>query len=341
MTTTTAAAVAAECRAEAEASEIAAALEAATTDAMMRRWAEIQRSEAAAAGRGEAQQTEASASSRSEEAYPRVVDVECVCTAAGCGARFTVPLPFLAPDRPVGRTPALCPACSRLADKGERERAAALAREAQARAAKAREVDVLRAVELAGGNPHEYADAALDTFAARPGREKALSSVREWVAAVLETRDRYAKVRGLYLVGETGTGKTALAHAALKALLDAGLRPGADVIFDDALSLVERVRGTYGSDESTWKLLESRIAARVWILDDFMAERPTDDVVSKFTMLLNRREGRPTFVTSNFTPDALHERHQDAFRMLSRLGPAQFRLVRCRGVDARFQQEAR
>jgi len=275
-------------------------------------------------------------SRRSE--YPCTVEVECVCLRPGCGRAFRVPVAHLAKDRPVGRVPDRCPGCVAWAEtlaaeqiRQEQEEAARLARAVTAQ-------DVLALVEQSGGNPYEYAEHTLETFGAKPGREKALTAVREWVATVLSTRDRYARVRGLYLVGETGTGKTALAHCALRALLEAGMEPRRGVLFDDSLTLIERIQGTYGSNDSTWALLEERISARVWILDDIMAEKPTPDVVRKLTLLFNRREGRPTIVTSNENPSRLTEANPEYFRLASRFGPAHFRVVRAGGEDARFDR---
>jgi DNA replication protein DnaC len=270
--------------------------------------------------------------------YPCTVEVACVCKRSGCGKPFRVPVAYLAENRPVGGVPDHCPACVEAAEAREADRIRQ-EREAQARSKREREEkSVLARVQEAGGNAYEYADLTLDGFRARPGREKSLDAVREWTAAVIATGDKYLKIRGIYLVGETGTAKTALAHCSLRALLEAGLQPVRDVIFDDSLSLIERIQGTYGSDENTWRLLEARIFARVWILDDLMSEKPTPDVVRKLTLIFNRREGRPSMVTSNENPAKLTELNPDYYRLASRFGPAQFRTVRASGEDARFDR---
>lgn len=270
--------------------------------------------------------------------YPGVHEVECVCTYPNCGVDFSVPMWFNAPHRPVGVAPKLC--ARHRAEQDEIQEERIRREEAEVNPKRDPEREVLAAMEKAGGNPFAFGLWTLDNFPARPWQEKALTAAREWTTAVLDARDRYDKVRGLYLVGPTGTAKSQILHCVMRALLEAGMKPGTDVIFDDSLSLIERIQGTYGSDDSTWALLESRIAARVWVLDDFMAEKPSDDVIRKLTLILNRREGKPTGVTSNYMPTELRDRHREAFRMLSRFGTAQFRIVKVEGDDMRFTPAA-
>lgn len=286
-----------------------------------------------------ASQTESRAASPSKSGYPGVQDVECVCTK--CGKEFAIPMWFNGPDRPVGSPPSLCEEHRRELDELEASRIRSEQEEKRRQDEAAKAKDVLALVEEAGGNPFEFGRFTLNTFPAKPEQEKAILAAIDWKDAILASRDKYEKVRGLYLVGPTGTAKTQIMHCVLRALLEAGMKPGKDVIFDDSMSLVERIQGTYGSDESTWALLEARIAARVWILDDFMAEKPTPDVVRKLTLIFNRREGKPTGVTSNDTPDALRGRWpEEGFRLLSRFGVAQFRLVGVTGEDMRFNPAA-
>jgi DNA replication protein DnaC len=272
--------------------------------------------------------------------YPSVVDVECVCLAPGCGAEFTVPTVYLEKNRPVGTPPDRCPSCAAAERVQQQARAVRIEREERARETAASQKRVLEALEEMGANPWVYNQYTLDTLDAWPGREAALAATREWTDAVLATVDRYAPVRGLYLVGPTGTLKTELAHCALKRLVEAGLQPGTELVYDDALSLIERIQGTYGSDERTWDLLEARVRAKVWVLDDFGTEKPSPDVVRKLTLIFNRREGRPNLVTSNLHPRNLTERNEEFFRLLSRFGTQRYRIVPCEGSDGRFRAAA-
>lgn len=288
--------------------------------------------------RHEALRQQASGARPSESSdYPRVEQVECVCLTPACGTTFSVPIWYNAPDRPVGAAPKLCDECRAELDRKERARIADEERAKRAAEVAARARDILALVEQAGGNPFEFGRWTLNTFPTRPGQLKAVQAAIEWTDAVLDARHKYDKVRGLYLVGPTGTAKTQLMHCVVRRLIEEGMEPQKDVIFDDSMSLIERIQGTYGSDDSTWALLEARIGARVWILDDFMAEKPTPDVIRKLTLIFNRREGKPTGVTSNLTPDAVRERWpEEAYRLLSRFGTAQFRTVGVTGDDMRF-----
>lgn len=262
--------------------------------------------------------------------YPTTADAQLICTK--CERDFVLPLVYHTHDRVLGGVPELCGSC-----RSEMFQAQEVATRVDTTAPKR---DTLQLMEQAGGNPYEYGRFQLETFEAFRGRERALKRTRDLVEAVLQSKDPYDKIHGLYIVGDTGTAKTALAHCALRRLLEAGFRPGRDVIFDDALSLIEQIQDTYGSGASTWKILEARFRTRFWILDDLGAEKPSDDVVRKLTVIFNRREGRPTLVTSNVSPDQLEARHREFFRLASRFGPAQFRMVQAQGENARFTSEA-
>src|SRR5690606_3477547 len=128
--------------------------------------------------------------------------------------------------------------------------------------------------------------------------------------------------------------------AARDLLLDPSIPAGA-VVFDYALSLISRIQDTYNTGESTDEILNRRIRARVWILDDLGTEKPSDDVVRRLTMIFAEREGRPTLVTSNFPPHELEARHPEFFRLASRFGPRSFRTVEVRGRDRRFDRPER
>ena len=93
------------------------------------------------------------------------------------------------------------------------------------------------------GIPPNYARASLDNFQipqdnpiARKGLGTVLMQVRSFVRE-FPTPER----PGLLLVGGTGTGKTHLAVAALKALIDKGHQG----LFLDYQRLLERIRSSY------------------------------------------------------------------------------------------------
>lgn len=246
---------------------------------------------------------------------------------------------FNSAGRPAFPLPRMCNGC---AERLQWEEESRKARE-EAERKKADRPDVLALAEAAGGNPYEYGRFRLDTFPANDHQRKGLRAAREWRDAILSTEDKYASVRGLYLCSpekETGTAKTQILHLVLFDLLDAGWKPGVDVIFDDATAFVAQIQDCYNSKASAWALVEPRIEARVWMLDDFGTERASEDVVRWLTAIFNRRQGRPTGITSNLTPPELFMRHEEYFRLASRFGTANMRTVGVGGPDMRFRRAA-
>lgn len=233
-----------------------------------------------------------------------------------------------------------CDACveALAVEKAEAERQEA--EERRERIRRERQDRILEILHHAGVNPWAHGRCTLDSYDASESGPGPVEAVREFLAAARRA-GAYDPVRGLYLFGPTGTGKTHLAVAAARDLLsDPETQPGA-VVFDYALSLISRIQDTYATGASTDEILDRRINAGIWILDDLGTEKPSDDVVRRLTMIFAEREGRPTLVTSNFPPDQLEQRHPEFFRLASRFGPRSFRAVEVRGRDRRFDQPER
>ena len=240
-----------------------------------------------------------------------------------CQRPFTfVRLPF------VRVTPNVCPDC-----KGEQER-----QEEEGRAARAREerqAALLDLIAAAGANPAEHRDATLSNFDSGECGSAPVNAALDFVGAT-KASGRFDPVRGLYLWGPTGSGKTHLAVGILRALLlDLSVNP-AEIVYDHAAELIARIQDTYNTKASTVDLLERRFRARLWIVDDLGTERASDDVARHLTLIFTKRALRPTVVTSNLSPEQFERKRPELVRVVSRLGPGYFRTEEVRGRDRRF-----
>ena len=261
--------------------------------------------------------------------------MDYVCTCPGCGNRSAGKAPRLLVEK---MKRLHCAQCVGEEDE-ERAQREAEWREGMRQARIAERTDrIHHLLKRAGANPWEHGSATLDSYDASDSGPAPVDSIREFVEQS-KAATTWDPVRGLYLFGDTGIGKTHLAVAALREfLLDPDWNP-ADVVFDHAVSLIAKIQDTYNTGSSTQKILDARIGARVWILDDLGSERPSEDVVQRLTLIFTERAMRPTLVTSNDPPDRLEQRHPELKRVQSRLGPAYFRTVRVKGRDRRFDTE--
>src|SRR5258706_4687624 len=133
--------------------------------------------------------------------------------------------------------------------------------------------------------------------------------------------------RGLFLEGQPGVGKTHLAVAVLKQVVQT---TGARGLFYDTRDLLRVIRSTYDPSIRTTELevLRPVMRAELLVLDDLGAEKTSEWVEETLNLIVNTRynERRVTIFTSNYPdvpPDScadvisLHDRI--GFRMRSRL----------------------
>lgn len=197
--------------------------------------------------------------------------------------------------------------------------------------------DVRALLADAGVNVKKHGDCTLDNWEGVESN-KPLQAANDFVRDVVSA-GRSQGVRGLYLCGESGTGKTHLATGILRALLQDQRVDPRRIVFDRAARLITEIQDTYGSG-ATEKVLEKREQALVWVLDDLGAEKATEDVLRILTDLMSAREGHANVITSNYEPGLMAERWDKAFgwmRLASRLGTENFAAVRVRGRDRRLQ----
>lgn len=212
------------------------------------------------------------------------------------------------------------------------------AEEAERRILAKREEVIRHHLSRCGANPWEHGDSTLDGYDTSESGPTSLEATREFVETA-RSAGQWDPVRGLYLFGPTGAGKTHLAVGALRSLILTTIRDPDELVFDHAARLITEIQDTYSTRQSVEEVMERRINARVWFLDDFGTEQASADAVRKLTVIFNERAMRPTLVTSNLAPHEMLERSTSMDRIVSRLGPAYFRRVRVQGSDRRQKRE--
>ncbi|HLK47455.1 MAG TPA: ATP-binding protein [Bryobacteraceae bacterium] len=104
---------------------------------------------------------------------------------------------------------------------------------------------------------------------------------------------------GLLLIGEPGTGKTHLALAALRRIIEKGF----ECLFCDYQNLLDRIRSGYDAASNSADREAYRVAldAEVLLLDDLGAHRITDWVLDTVTSIVTYRcnNRKPLIATTN------------------------------------------
>jgi len=125
------------------------------------------------------------------------------------------------------------------------------------------------------------------------------------------------KSEGIYLWGNTGTGKTHIACAIGKFLL----KDGFNVIFYSSGKLLEKIREDYNVNDNNVEGIFATLMdfKGILILDDIGAEKTTDWVVERLYIILNERYEQmlPTIFTSNCDLQTLCDQIGD--RIVSRI----------------------
>lgn len=143
----------------------------------------------------------------------------------------------------------------------------------------------------------------------------AVGEVRRYVD---ELDARVAEGRGLWLFGDTGTGKTTLAMLISKAALEAGMT----VAIYSLPKLLARIRRTYDAEpggEGYLSFFERLTSVDLLHIDDLGAEKRSDWVLEQLYALVNERYEAelPILITTNLDHQALEE--QIGSRTVSRL----------------------
>lgn len=143
-------------------------------------------------------------------------------------------------------------------------------------------------------------------------------AVNEVRGFVDDLDERLQEGRGLWLFGDTGTGKTSLAMLISKSALEAGRT----VAIYSLPKLLARIRRTYDSapgGDSYLSFFEQLTAVDLLHLDDLGAEKRSDWVLEQLYALVNERyeAQRSVVITTNLQHEELEE--QIGPRTVSRL----------------------
>ena len=149
--------------------------------------------------------------------------------------------------------------------------------------------------------PPNYQAAALDNYflpsdnsIARTALATVMTSVKAFVRE-FPTTDK----PGLLFIGPPGTGKTHLAVAALRELINKGF----EGVFFDYQNLLDRIRAGYNeaAGGAEREVYEAALDAEILLLDDLGAHRVTDWVEDTVTSIITYRcnHKKPLIATTN------------------------------------------
>jgi DNA replication protein DnaC len=161
--------------------------------------------------------------------------------------------------------------------------------------------------------PKRYQHCTIENFSAY---NESLARAAACARAVAEAFPSVG--RGLFLEGQPGVGKTHLAVAVLKQVVQT---TGARGLFYDTRDLLRLIRSTYNSSTNTTELqiLAPVMTADLLVLDDLGAEKTSEWVDETMNLIVNTRynERRVTLFTSNY-PDIPDD--TDPSALLFRIG---------------------
>jgi DNA replication protein DnaC len=148
--------------------------------------------------------------------------------------------------------------------------------------------------------PKRYRDVAFDRFPVTEMEDAVVNVVRRFTHDIDRNLD---EGRGIWFVGDVGTGKTTLAMLVSKAALDAGRT----VAIYSLPRLLNIVREAIDSEEGKLELLDRLASVDLLHLDDVGAENRTDWVLEQLYSIINTRyeEERSLVITTNYQPDEL------------------------------------
>jgi DNA replication protein DnaC len=171
-----------------------------------------------------------------------------------------------------------------------------------------------RSAAVAGRLPRRFREVSFDREPVRSMNNALIRDVRAYVRAIGERLD---EGRGLWFVGDVGTGKTTLAMLVSKSALDAGR----SVAIYSLPRLLSEIRTTFDetNDRTYTSLLDRLAAVDLLHIDDVGAEKTSPWVLEQLYAIVNARyeHERSIVITTNLERDPLAE--QITERTVSRL----------------------
>lgn len=185
---------------------------------------------------------------------------------------------------------------------------------------RARKVEKARARGVSATLPRRFRGVSFDRppvteMAREPGTRNQIAEVREFSEQIDERLDQGG---GLWIQGDTGTGKTTLAMLVSKAALDAG-RTAAIYSLPGLLARIRRTFDGEAGEDSYFTFFNRLVSVDLLHLDDLGAENRTEWVLEQLYAIIDRRysDQRSILVTTNLEEPQLFEQLGD--RIVSRL----------------------
>lgn len=163
-----------------------------------------------------------------------------------------------------------------------------------------RRLDRLRARGVTSVIPRKYRDVSFDLLKNDGMDSRVLAGLEAYVD---DLDANLASGKGLWLMGDVGTGKTAAAMLVSKRALEAGR----SVAIYSLPRLLARIRSTFetDSDDSYLEFFERLTSVDLLHLDDLGAQQRTDWVLEQLYSIVNQRyeSERSVIVTMNISVD--------------------------------------
>lgn len=158
----------------------------------------------------------------------------------------------------------------------------------------------VRAAQLEGRIPRRYQGVSFEREPVLALPEPVVAEVRRYVHHI---STRLSEGRGLWLVGDVGTGKTTLAMVVSKAALDAGH----SVAIYSLPRLLNLIRDEVGQETGVLDLLDRLSSVDLLHIDDLGAQHTTPWRLEQLYSIVDARyqASRAIVATTNLMPDEL------------------------------------